>query len=159
MLIYDPLDFWEMNLMGDLYNYRVTGTLYDESFNRKSFNWNLRMNNAFKISGTTSLQLNGRYNSPTVSSQGREEGFLSADLAVKQEFMNKKLSITLQVRDLFGTAKHEFTSSTPDLYLYQYFNRESPVVILNLKINFNDYKQQKEENQPDNGMDQQPEDF
>jgi outer membrane receptor protein involved in Fe transport len=158
MLIYDPLEFWDMNLMGNLYDYRVRGTLYDESFDRSSFNWNLRMNNVFKIAKFTSLQINGRYNSPTVSSQGTEAGFFSTDVALKQEFLDKQLALTLQIRDLFGTAKHEFTSSTPDLYSYQYFNRESPVIMLNLKYNFNNYKQQDKE-QPDNGTDQQPEDF
>ncbi len=159
MLIYDPLEFWDMNLMGNLYDYRVTGSLYGESFDRKSFNWNLRMNNVFRISGSTSFQVNGRYNSPSVSSQGRSEGFFSADLAVKQEFMDKQLSLTLQVRDVLGTAKHEFTSTTPDLYSYMYFNRESPVVMLNIKFNFNNYKQKNRGEQPDNGMDQGPEEF
>ena len=159
MLIYDPLEFWDMNLMGNLYDYRVRGNLYGESFDRKSFNWNLRMNNVFRISKSTALQVNGRYNSPSVSSQGRSEGFFSADLAVKQEFMDKQLSLTLQVRDVLGTAKHEFTSTSPDLYSYQYFNRESPVVMLNIKFNFNNYKQKNREEQPDNGMDQGPEEF
>ena len=159
MLIYDPLEFWDMNLMGNLYDYRVRGNLYGESFDRKSFNWNLRMNNVFRISKSTALQVNGRYNSPSVSSQGRSEGFFSADLAVKQEFMDKQLSLTLQVRDVLGTAKHEFTSNTPDLYSYQYFNRESPVVMLNIKFNFNNYKQKNRAEQPDNGMDQGPEEF
>jgi hypothetical protein len=159
MLIYDPLEFWDMNLMGNLYDYRVRGTLYGESFDRTSFNWNLRMNNVFKIYNSSSIQVNGRYNSPTVSSQGRSKGFFSTDVAIRQEFMDKKLSLTLQIRDLFSTARHEFTSSTPDLYSYQYFNRESPVVMLNIKFNFNNYKQRNRTDQPDNGMDQQPEDF
>ena len=159
MLIYDPLEFWDMNLMGNLYDYRVNGNLLGESFDRKSFNWNLRMNNVFRVTKTTSFQVNGRYNSPSVSSQGRAEGFFSADLAVKQEFMEKQLSLTLQVRDILGTAKHEFTSTSPDLYSYQYFNRESPIIMLNIKFNFNNYKQKNRDNQPDNGMGQEPEDF
>ncbi len=158
MIIYDPLDLWNMNLLGDVYNYRVRGILYNDSFDRNSFNWNIRMNNSFKVSKSTSIQFNARYNSPTVSSQGREEGFFSADAAVKQDLLSKKLSLILQVRDLFGTAKHEFTSTSPDLYSYQYFNRESPVVMLNLRFNFNNY-QQKENEQPGNGMDQQPEEY
>ena len=159
MLIYDPLEFWDMNVMGNLYDYRVRGKLYGESFDRNSFNWNLRMNNVFKVTKTTAFQVNGRYNSPTVSSQGRSEGFFSADLAVKQDFMDRQLSLTLQVRDVLGTAKHEFTSTSPDLYSYQYFNRESPVVMLNIKFNFNNYKQKNQGEQPDNGMDQGPEEF
>lgn len=159
MLVYDPLEFWDMNLMGNLYDYRVRGYLYGESFDRSSFNWNLRMNNVFAVTKSTSFQVNGRYNSPTVSSQGRSEGFFSADLAVKQDFMDKQLSMTLQVRDILGTAKHEFTSTSPDLYSYQYFNRESPVIMLNIKFNFNNYKKNNQEEQPDNGMNQGPEEF
>ncbi len=159
MLIYDPLEFWDMNLMGNVYDYRVNGNLYGESFDRKSFNWNLRMNNVFSITKTTALQVNGRYNSPSVSSQGRSEGFFSADVAVKQDFMDKQLSLTLQVRDMLGTARYEYTSASPDLYSHQYFNRESPVVMLNIKFNFNNYKQKNSTEQPDNGMDQGPEEF
>ncbi|HSD62628.1 MAG TPA: outer membrane beta-barrel protein, partial [Ignavibacteriaceae bacterium] len=138
--------------------YHVKGILYNESFDRNSFNWNIRMNNVFKFSKLTTLQLNGRYNSPTVSSQGREEGFFSTDVSIKQDLFNKQFSLILQIRDLFGTAKHEFTSTSPDLYSYQYFNRESPVVMLNIRFNFNNYKEKNNE-QPDNGVEQQPEEY
>ncbi len=158
MIIYDPADFWDINLMSDIYNYRIRGFLYNESFDRNSFNWNVRMNNEFKISKSTSLQLNGRYNSPTISSQGREEGFFSADASLKQDLFDKQFSLILQIRDVFGTAKEESTSSSPDLYSYQYFNRESPIVMLNIRFNFNNYKENRNEGQ-DNGNEGQQEEY
>ena len=158
MIIYDPADFWDINLMSDVYNYRIKGFLYNESFDRNSFNWNVRMNNEFKISKSTSLQLNGKYNSPTISSQGREEGFFSADASLKQDLFDKQISLILQIRDVFGTAKEESTSLSPDLYSYQYFNRESPIVMLNIRFNFNNYKEKRNEQQ-DNGNEGQPEEY
>lgn len=158
MIIYDPADFWDINLMSDVYNYRIKGFLYNESFDRNSFNWNVRMNNEFKISKSTSLQLNGKYNSPTISSQGREEGFFSADASLKQDLFDKQISLILQIRDLFGTVKEESTSLSPDLYSYQYFNRESPIVMLNIRFNFNNYKEKRNEQQ-DNGNEGQPEEY
>lgn len=144
MFVLDPLEVWNVNLMGNLYNYKIEGILYDESFSRESFTWNTRLNNVLKISQSTSLQLNLRYNSPTVSSQGRREGFITTDVAFKQNFFNRKLSLTVQVRDLFSTAKYESTTEGPDFYSYNYFTRESPMVFLNLRYNFNNYKAENE---------------
>ncbi|RPI74126.1 MAG: TonB-dependent receptor, partial [Ignavibacteriales bacterium] len=144
MLTLDPLEFWNVNLMGNLYNYQIEGVLYNEPFSRESFNWSSRFNNVFKISPSTTFQFNVRYNSPSVSSQGEREGFFSTDAAFKQDFFERKLSLTIQVRDIFSTAKHEFRSQGLDFYRYNYFNRESPMVMLNLRYNFNNFKQERD---------------
>ncbi len=150
MIILDPFEFWNVNAMANLYNYRIEGELYQQSFKRESFNWNTRLNNMFKITPTSQLQVNFNYNSPGVSSQGTWKGFVSTDISVKQDLFEKLLSLTLQIRDLFGTAKHEFTSSGPDFYSYNYFERESPMVMLNARINFNNYKAKRENGQMEN---------
>jgi outer membrane cobalamin receptor len=151
MCIFDPLEFWNVNLMANLYDYRIEGVLYDEPFSRKSFNWNSRINNMFKIGPNTQVQVNMNYNSPTVSSQGRWEDSYSVDVSVKQDFFERMLSLTLQTRDIFGTGKHEFSSSGPDFYTYNYFEREAPIVILNIRFNFNNYKPNREKGEPENG--------
>ena len=97
----------------------------------------------------TQFQLNIRYNSPSVSSQGRYEGFYRTDAAVKQDFFNKSISLTLQVRDLFKTGKREFTSRGADFYSYTYYTREAPMVILNMRFNFNNFKEKRNQ---DNGI-------
>ena len=150
MIIFDPIEFWNINFMANLYNYRIKGILYDESFSRESFNWNLRGNNMFKISSATQLQINLNYNGPGVSSQGTWKGYFTTDVSAKQDLFEKLLSLTLQVRDLFGTAKRESTSSGPDFYKYNFFQRESPMVILNIRFNFNNYKQKKEQGEIEN---------
>jgi hypothetical protein len=96
------------------------------------------------------------YNSPSVSSQGTTKGFFSSDVAVRQDLFNKQLSLTLQIRDIFRTAKWESTSQGIDFYTYNYSTRESPVVMLNIKFNFNNYKDDERERnrgeQQDNGF-------
>ncbi len=77
MIIFDPVEFWNVNLMANLYDYKVEGILYDKPFSRTSFNWSTRLNNVFKLWTSTQFQLNFKYNSPTVSSQGRSEGYYS----------------------------------------------------------------------------------
>lgn len=157
MIIFDPLSFWNINLMGNLYNYKINGILFDEPFERTSFNWNTRFNNMFRLGQSTQLQINLNYNSPGISSQGNWKSFFTTDVSVKHDLFDKLLSLTLQVRDLFGTAKHEFNSSGPDFYSYNYFEHKSPVVMLNARINLNNYKQKDERSDAENGNSTQEE--
>ncbi len=141
MLILDPFKPWNVNLMANLYDYRVTGVLPDGGFERSSFNWNARWNNVIKFDPSTQLQVNLNYNSPTISSQGRSEDFFSVDLAAKRSLFDRFLTVTLQVRDLFGTAVMENTSQGTDFYSYSYAKRDAPLVMLNLRWNFNTFEQ------------------
>ncbi len=155
MLTFNPVKPWNINLMGNLYDYKVNGILFNEPFERKSFNWSARINNGIKIGSLPLFQINLRYRSPSVSSQGRSEGSFRTDLAVKHDIIEKRLSVTLQVRDIFKTDKHESTSAGVDFYTYRYFTHESPTLMLNVRFNFNNYKEKKGESdnggQPDNG--------
>jgi len=155
---FDPLNSWNVNLMANIYDYRVSGSMLGNSFDRKSFNWNLRFNNDLKIGETTQLQLNSIYNSASVSSQGTVEASAFVNFAVKHEIMKDFLTATLQVNDIFGTAKRESTYQTPELYNYGLSQRESPVVMLNLRFNFNNYKNDRRE-QGGDGMDMGGQEF
>jgi len=149
MLSLDLRKWWNINTMGNLYSYRVEGELFAESFARRSFNWNVRVNSSIKLGRWTRLQFNAIYNSPTVSSQGRREGFFVATSALKQDLLPKKLSATLQVRDVLGTSKFESTSEGPGYTSYNYFSMDSPVVMLNLSYTINNYKPERHKREDD----------
>ncbi|MBK7104355.1 MAG: TonB-dependent receptor [Ignavibacteriae bacterium] len=152
MLNFDPIKIWNVNLMGNLYNYKIVGQLNETDFDRESFNWNTRLNNSLNISQNSQLQFNLFYNSPTVSAQGKNEDFIMASAAFRQMFMDKQIALTLQVRDIFATGKREFTSESFDFYRYNKFVMESPVVMLNLRFNFNNYKSQNRSEREGSGM-------
>ncbi len=144
MLDWSLSKWLNVSLTGDIYDYRIEGTLYGEDFSRSSFNWNTRVNTTFKITMSTRLQLNTIYYSPSVSSQGRREGFFATNAAIRQDLWNKKLSATLQLRNIFSTARHEFTSEGSNFYSYTEFSRKSPVVMFTLTFNFNRYRPERE---------------
>lgn len=158
MITFNPIKLWEFNLMGELYDYRIKGAISNEAFSNESFNWNMKSRNTFKITPSTQFQLNVRYYSPSVSPQGKWEGYFTTDVALKQDLLSKKLSLTLQVRDLLRTGRWEFTSQGSDFYTYNHFTREAPRVMLNLRYNFNNYNEKQQQqgngNQQDNGQDE-----
>ncbi len=142
----DIFKWWNVNYMGTLYRYRVEGRLNALDFSNSSFNWGLRFNNDFRLGKHTRVQLNLRYKSPTVTSQGRSEAFFSTDLALKQQFFKRKLSVTLQARDLFNTMRHEYTSEGTNFYYYRSVDHPGPLLSLTVSWIFNNYKQPKRQN-------------
>ncbi len=145
-LTIDAIRWWNINIMGNIYDYRIEGTLYNEPFERTSFDWSSRLNNTFKIGKSTRIQINGMYNSERVSSQGTISDNFMVNAAVKQDFMKRKLSATLQVRDLFATGKHEYLFEGPDFYSKSLFTHDAPIVMLTVTYNFNNYKPDRKRN-------------
>lgn len=139
----DPFKWWHLDLMGNIYDYRVEGELLGRDFSTSSFNWSARFNNTIKLGKSTRVQLNGMYNSPTITAQGERDGFFMTNLAVRQSFLKNQLAATVQVRDLFGTMKHSSTYSDDDFYSYSYFSPNTPVVTFTLTYRINNYRQDR----------------
>jgi outer membrane receptor protein involved in Fe transport len=151
MLSAVPVKWWEMDLMGNLYHYKVEGQLYGDDFSRTSLNWSSRFNNTFKLHKNVQFQVNSSYNSATVTAQGKFEGYYTINTALRADFLKRTLSAVLQARDVFQTAKHEGTSSGPDFYYFNSHTRKSPFVSLTLSYRLNNYKPARRS--PRNGND------
>ncbi len=159
MLNSDFFRIWNVNLMGNLYQYHIEGNLLGNDFSRQSFNWSTRFNNTLRLGTGTRLQLNMRYNSPTVSAQGTNQGYTMYSLGLRQEFFQKALSATLQIRDLFSTGKREFTSEGNGFYTHTLFTRKAPMVMLHLSYKIHNYEQKKRDRDSDTMDDRGEEDF
>ncbi len=143
------LKFWTVNLSGNLFNYKVEGKLYGNDFSENSFNWTTRLGNTFTVTPTTRLQIDGIYVSPSVTAQGEREGFFFSNMAVKKDFLDRKLTATLTARDLLGSMQHKFTSTTPSSSSVMKFEREGPVIQLSLSYVINNFKKKRSSNRPD----------
>ena len=153
MLNARPAKWWMFNLMGNIYRYKVEGTSINNNIPQTSNNWNARMGNTFTLTKTTKLQIDGMYNSPTTTLQGRREGFAFTNVAVRQDFFDNKLNVTFSVRDVLNTAKFGFEASGADFYSKMNFDLQSPVFSLTLSYKINNYRQKREKGEGgENGM-------
>lgn len=160
MLNLDLFPFWNVNLMGNVYHYRIEGVLDQLDIDNQSDNWSLRFNNTFTLPMATRLQVNASYNSPTVTAQGKSEGFTMVNVGLRQQFFNRAMAVTLQVRDLLQTAKHDFESTAPGYYSNATFRREAPVVMLNISYRLSDYqKKRQNRNKDSQSIDTEEDDF
>ena len=138
--------WWKIDLSGNLYDYRLVGSLGDQVFDRQSFNWNSRLSNTFRFFEGNRIQLNSRYNSATVTAQGTRGDNWTADVAISQEFWKKRMTGILQVRDLFGRVIEEETSQGVDFYSYNQEYNNAPQVSFTLNYRFNNYKSKNQGN-------------
>ncbi len=153
MYTYNPTTWWELTLMADYYNFKIKGELNGKSLERSTFNWSSRVNNAFKITRNLRLQLDGFYNSPSISSQGEESGYYALNAGARASFLEGKLTLVTQVRDLLGTVKH--SSTTKDKSFYNYVERipQSPNLSFTLSYSLNNYKKKRSKDSSGEDMD------
>jgi outer membrane receptor protein involved in Fe transport len=159
MLNAQPVGFWSFNLLGNLYNYKIDGELLNRKISRDSFNWRVRLNNNIIFDKNTRVQINTSYNSPSASAQGSSEGYFSANIALRKDFFNKMLSATLQIRDVFSSTKRESTIEGFDFSSYSRYTRKAPMVMLNLRFNINNYKNDKERERTQEPADDEGDEF
>ena len=140
MMGFDPTSWWHFDVMGNFYDYRQRGELYGRDYSTSSFNWNVRLNNDFRISSGTRLQLMAMYNSPTVRAQGERSGYFFTNLALRQNFFDNDLSVTFQVRDIFGTMPRESTNFGDDFYTFRTWDPNTPTFSLRVSFRINNYR-------------------
>ncbi len=145
MLNIGLMGFWNVNVMGTAYDYRIKGKVLGEDFSDESFSWNARLNNTFRLGKATRVQFNAMYNSSRPSAQGTRKSFFLTDAAIKQDLMGGSLSISLQARDLFSTGKFDHTTEGEGFYDHRTFTRKSPSLTFTLSYNVNNYKKKREE--------------
>lgn len=129
-----------LNASFSLFNYKINGEILGRSIDRESTNYSGRLNTTFKFTNDARLQLTGFYRGPSVSAQGDQKGVLNTNLSYRQEFMKKKLSATLSVRDILGTGKWEGSSEGTNFRTSFKNSREPRVVTLTLSYKINNYK-------------------
>ncbi len=144
-LNYSPIKWYQLNLMGDVYDYRKEGVYDGVDFSQHSFNWNARMNNVVKIGNNTRVQIDFNYRSKSVTTQGYEKAFLTANVALKQELFNRNLTATFQARNVLNTIKRENVTEGPSFYTNNTFKPQWPQLSIVLSYKMNNYIVREEE--------------
>ena len=133
-----------VNTSFTLYNYKLQGELRGESIDKQSTNYSGRLNATVKFSGDSRMQLTGFYRGPSVSAQGDQKGMVFTNLSYRHEFMKKKLSATISMRDVLGTGKFEGTLFGEGFKSSFRMKREPRVLMLTLSYKINNYKMDRE---------------
>lgn len=136
--------WWNMNLNGNIYYYKVENEFKLDGKNETSTNYDITLNNVFDVHKNTRIQLDGNFVGPSVTTQGRSDAFWFVNLAVRQQLFNRKLQSTLSFRDILNTARYKSDISTANLESITRIRPKYPVITLTLSYTFNNFKKKSE---------------
>jgi outer membrane receptor protein involved in Fe transport len=111
--------------------------------NRSSFNWNARLNATLTFTPTTKLQLSGNYYSKQQDAVDDIQPFFILTASLKQDFLDKKLSLTLVAKNILQTSYLKLQNSGNNFSGNIQVKQEVPVISLMLSYNFNNFKRSR----------------
>jgi outer membrane receptor protein involved in Fe transport len=136
--------WWNMDINGSLFHYMIANE-YKIDADEKSLNWQLAFNNNFDIAKNTRMRLESYFVGPSVSTQGRVNEFFYINFSIRQQLFSRKLSATMNIRDVLSTAKYIDTKNGTNLNSKTIIYPASPLFTLSLTYTFNNFKSQKKE--------------
>ena len=134
------------------YNGYAGGTfksnLYGDEFSvviprRDVFAANVSVNAQFMFTKTFSGSLSGRYRSPHVLAQGMTTHSYSIDAGLRKTFLDKKLVLALNVRDIFNSRARSSRSYGDGFWQYQKNQWNSRTISFTITYNFGNQSQKK----------------
>lgn len=137
---YNLFNWWKINAGTNVYFFNLTGELNDVDYSAESFNYNGRLTNTFEIKGGYMVQLVTSYRSGSVTAQGESLDSFSQDISIKKSFWKKKLGVTLQGRNVFGTDRRGNISYIENVYINSLSKPLAPQVMLSISLKLNNYQ-------------------
>ena len=116
------------------------GRINDIDVNTKSFTWTAKLNATITFGASTKMQINGNYYGKQKDAVNNIDPFFILTASIKQDFFDKKLSLTLLARNILTTSYLDLTNTGSNFNGHIQVKQEVPVISLMLSYNFNNFK-------------------
>ncbi|MEO0070524.1 MAG: outer membrane beta-barrel family protein [candidate division WOR-3 bacterium] len=129
--------WWRLTLGGEMFNYQIRG----KDLQRREFTYNGNITGSFQI-GNSQIDLQGFFDGPSISAQGKRSGFSHATLTFNHQFFGRQFNIFGEVSNPF---RQKWYSSSEGKEFKTEYHSESPgpTITLGLTYNFNNYRFQR----------------
>jgi len=142
-------EWWRLNANFSFFRAEFKGP----DLSNNNYTWMTRINSNFFLSKDFFLQLIANYNAPTIMAQGKMKEQFSADVALRKEFMDGKLSLNFRISDIFKTRKFDNETFGTGFNTISHRTMDSRTAFLGISYKLNNYKsdQEKERRRTDSG--------
>ena len=113
----------------------------------EDFSWNAKIIANLILPASFSLQLTGNYNSRQLIAQGYRKSNYSLDAGIRKAFLNRKLSLSINGRDLFNSRKWKTETSGTGFRQYASNWRTGCTIGFTLTYSFGNMKAGKNKTQ------------
>lgn len=145
----DIFKWWNVNGSINFFKSNTVGDWNGKHYTTESYNTFARLVTKFRIKNVCDLQLTGRYMGPREEPLGYRDANYWCDFAASRDVFNKNATISLNIRDVFGSRQHGGESWGDNFWQYSESTWSTTSVTLNFNYRIN--QQQKKRMPMNNG--------
>lgn len=139
----DIFKWWNVNGSVNFFRSSTVGDWDNRHYTTDSYNTFARIVTKFRIKNVCDLQLSGRYRGPRDEPLGRREADYWCDFAASRDVFNKNATISLNIRDVFGSRQNGGESWGDNFWQYSESSWSTTTVTLNFNYRINQQNQKK----------------
>lgn len=143
----NPLKWLNVNGNFNLFQSVTVGDFNGTHYTTEYLGYGARLVAKFNITKGFDAQLSGNYRGPRENPQGKSKADYWADLGVSKEVFKGKGTLTLNVRDVFGTRGFKNEIFDANYYQKTTFKWSRTTVTLNFNYRINQQKRQRRNNE------------
>ena len=148
---YRPSGKWFLNANFNLFQNQTKGTYNGVVYDADNLSWFARLSNKYTLPGKIDWQTQVFYRGPSQDSQNKRKGMMFSSMAFSKDLFDDKASLTLNVRDLFNTAKRQMETTTAIYYSEAEHQWRKRSVNLSFTYRFNQKKKRTRGERGENG--------
>ena len=162
---FDSSDSWGLETIGTLrlsdrlnafgsfnaFRMQTDGSNVESGLGNDAWGWSTRANATISIREGLSAQLSWFYRAPMDIENGRIGSFSRVSLGARQQLLNERASLSLQIRDPFDMMQFNITRDTPRFYQESVRSFNARQVNLSLTYNFGRQQQRRQRGGYDQG--------
>lgn len=145
--------WWSINGNINLFKSCTVGDYKGRHYTTDSYNLMGRLVSKFNFKKVCNLQFTGHFMGPRDEPLGFREANYWIDFAASRDILKDKATLSLNVRDLFGTRSHNGESWGDNFWQYSEGSWSKTTVTLNFNYRINDNGQKKQKGDASDGDD------
>ena len=143
--------WWRLNANASYFNTEYISNTLDQNINKSSYSWLAKLNSMMQLPYGVQFQMMMNYNAPVIMPQSRVKAIFTSDMALKKDFMDGDLSLTLRVADVFHSQKNITETTGTNFILNSTDFRNSRVAYLGLSYRILNFNRSDDKAKRDNG--------
>lgn len=150
-MIYNPAKWVRLNSSLNFFRFSSEGTFNSVDYGAENTSWFARFSSKFTLPAKIDLQANSFYMGPRQNAQTETKGMFSMNLAMSKDLFKENATISLNVSDVFNSRKRQSFTQTAFFTSDSEFQWRKRQLNLSFIYRFNQPKEKRQGNRPDNG--------
>ncbi|MDX1446322.1 outer membrane beta-barrel family protein, partial [Lishizhenia sp.] len=150
--VYRPFKIWKNIISFNAYGTQYKDNSVQNVTNNAGFSWNVKLNSTIDLfKNTTTVQLTTSYVAKRITAQGYIQPKRGIDISVNRRFFDKKLTLGLQLQDVFNNKGFVIWIDQPDVQQYSEYKWQSRRLRFNISYKFGKLEMSRGKDMPTGG--------